>query len=123
MQKRTRIKLLIISAMFYAATAINIKAQTQKNDSAKSSRTIQAADDVCSQRLTKTLDALEAAEATVRTLQAAIEAQDKLAEIHDRLVGRKEEIIKSQSDLIKNYDKEKGVTISFFFGLLKIRKR
>jgi hypothetical protein len=32
-------------------------------------------------------------------------------------------IIENQADLLKIYEKEKGVTVSFFFGLLKIRKR
>lgn len=123
MQKQMRIRLLIISAIFCAAIAINIKAQTQENGSVKSFPTTQAADDVCNQRLAKTLDALDAAESTIKTLQVVIEAQNKLAEINDRLVVKKDEIIKSQNDLIKTYDKEKGITISFFFGLLKIRKR
>jgi hypothetical protein len=124
MQKRTRIKLLIISAMFFAATAINTRAQTQDDGSAKSSPTTQAAvDDVCNRRLAKTLDALAAAELTVKNLQAAIEAQSKLLGVSDELISKKDKIIKSQSDLIKNYDKDKGVSISFFFGLLKIRKR
>lgn len=124
MQKRMRTKLLVTSAIFFAATAINIEAQTQSGDSAKSFRMTQAAvDDICNRRLAKTLDALEAAETTVKTLQVAIEEQSKLAEINDRLIAKKDEIIKSQSDLIKNYDKNKGLTISLFFGLLKIRKR
>ncbi len=89
----------------------------------KSFPTTRPADDVCNQRLAKTLDALDAAESTIKTLQVAIETQNKLAEINDRLVAKKDEIIKSQNDLIKTYDKEKGITISLFFGLLKIRKR
>jgi hypothetical protein len=123
MHKRTLIKLLMISTMFCAATAINTRAQTRDDASAKSSPKIQPADDVCDQRLAKTLDALDAAEATVRTLQALIEAQNKLAETNDAVIAKKDEIIKSQSDLIKTYEKEKGLTVSFFFGLIKIRKR
>lgn len=124
MQKRMGIRLLIILTMFFAATAINIRAQTQGDGSAKNSPTTQAAvDDICNRRLAKTLDALDTAETTVKALQATIEAQNKLAEINDRLTAKKDEIIKSQNDLIKNYDKAKGVTISLFFGLLKIRKR
>ena len=123
MHKQTLIKLLMISTMFCAATAINTRAQTQDDGSAKSTPKIRPADDVCDQRLAKTLDALEAAEAAVKTLQAAIAAQNKLAEINDAVIAKKDEIIKSQSDLIKTYEKEKGLTVSFFFGLLKIRKR
>lgn len=96
MHKRTLIRLLIISIMFFAATAINTRAQTQGDGSAKSSPTIQAAGDgVCNQRLAKTLDALEAAETTVKTLQAAIAAQNNLAAINDALIVKKDEIIKS----------------------------
>lgn len=123
MHKQTLIKLLIISVMFCAATAINTRAQTPENGSAKSFPTTQAADDICNRRLAKTLDALEAAELTVKTLQAATQAQNKLLSINDDIISKKDEIIKSQNELIKNYDKEKGITVSFFFGLLKIRKR
>ena len=40
-----------------------------ENDSAKNSLKIQAADDICNQRLAKTLDALEAAEIAIKSLQ------------------------------------------------------
>jgi uncharacterized coiled-coil protein SlyX len=125
MHKLTLIKLLVISTLFCAATAINTKAQTPDDASAKDSRKIQpvARDEACNQRLAKTLDALDAAETAIKTLQAALQAQKKLAEINDAVVAKKDEIIKSQNDLIKIYEKEKGITVSIFFGLVKIRKR
>ncbi len=123
MHKIILIRLLIILTMCFAATAINTKAQTQENDSAKNSLKIQAADDICNQRLAKTLDALEAAESAIKSLQMTIEAQQKLAEINNEIITKKDELTKNQSDLLKIYDREKGTTISFFWGLLKIKKR
>lgn len=123
MLKTILIRLCIILILFCAATAINIAGQTRETVSAKNSPPTQAADDICNQRLAKTLDALEAAESAVKTMQATIEAQRKLTEINEMLIAKKDEIIKNQAELLKIYEKEKGVTVSFFFGLLKIRKR
>jgi phage-related minor tail protein len=123
MLKTILIKLSIITILCCAATVINIAGQTRDDASAKSSPTTQAADEVCNQRLAKTLDALEAAELTVKLQQAALEAQQKLAEANEKIIAKKDEIIENQADLLKIYEKEKGVTVSFFFGLLKIRKR
>lgn len=123
MLKTILIKLCIILILSCAATAININGQTRDNASAKNSPTTQAADEVCNQRLAKTLDALEAAELTIKLQQSALEAERKLADINEAIIRKKDEIIKNQADLLKIYEKEKGLTVSFFFGLLKIRKR
>lgn len=123
MLKTILIRLCIITILFCAATVINIAGQTRDNASAKSSPATQVADEVCNQRLAKTLDALEAAELTIKSQQSALDAKRKLAEINEAIIHKKDEIIKNQADLVKIYEKEKGVTISFFFGLLKIRKR
>ena len=123
MLKTILIRLFIITILSCAVTAINIAGQTQATVSAKNSQPTQAADEICNQRLAKILDALEAAELTIKTLQATTEAQSKLAAVNEAIIAKKDELIKNQADLLKIYEKEKGLTVSFFFGLLKIRKR
>jgi hypothetical protein len=119
MLKKTLIRLLIISTILFAATVISSTAQTRPEDSASDSRTIQ----VANERLAKTLDALEKSEALNKTLEALVEKQNQLLALNDEIIKKKESIIADQADLIAIYEKRKGTTISFFFGLIKFRKQ
>jgi hypothetical protein len=74
------------------------------------------------QRLEKVLDALEQAEKVVEILQAEILNRQKLAKLNEDLIVKKDEIISNQTKLIGEYERRKGLTVSFLFGLVKIRK-
>jgi hypothetical protein len=74
------------------------------------------------QRLEKVLDALEQAEKVVEILQAEILNRQKLAKLNEDLIVKKDEIISNQTKLIGEYERRKGLTVSFLFGLIKIRK-
>jgi len=60
--------------------------------------------------------------AEVRALKAKAAALEQLAGIQKDIIARKDEQIAEQAKLIAIYEKRKGTTISFLFGLIKIRK-
>lgn len=60
--------------------------------------------------------------AEVRALKAKAAALEQLVAIQKDIIARKDEQIAEQAKLIAIYEKRKGTTISFFFGLIKIRK-
>lgn len=60
--------------------------------------------------------------AEVRALKAKAAALDQLVAIQKDIIARKDEQITEQAKLIGIYEKRKGTTISFLFGLIKIRK-
>jgi hypothetical protein len=119
MPKQMLIRLGMILIIACVLTVINSTAQTRPEDSASDSRTIQ----VANERLAKTLDALEKSEALNKTLEALVEKQNQLLALNDEIIKKKESIIADQADLIAIYEKRKGTTISFFFGLIKFRKQ
>jgi hypothetical protein len=77
---------------------------------------------LANQRLEKVLDALEQAQKVVEILQAEILNRQKLAKLNEDLIVKKDEIISNQTKLIGEYERRKGLTVSFLFGLIKIRK-
>ena len=80
-----------------------------------------ATDDVCEQRLLKTLDALEKTERLVSALEAENAAIRRLNAVNEQILTAKETIIGEQVKLIEIYRKQSGRKISFFFGLVKVR--
>lgn len=80
-----------------------------------------ALDDVCEQRLAKTLDALEKTQALVKALEAQIATLNRLNQVNAELLTAKDGIINDQAKLIEIYKKQTGRKISFLFGLVKVR--
>jgi len=110
------------------------QAQIPKTSSAESSVSIQrvsngesetrascATDDVCDQRLVKTLDALEKAERLIASLDAEIAARKRLDAVNEEILAAKNAVIAEQTKLIEIYKKQSGRKISFLFGLIKVR--
>lgn len=60
--------------------------------------------------------------AEVRALKAKTTSLEQLRVINNEIIGKKDEQIAELKKLIEIYEKRKGTTISFFFGLIKIRK-
>jgi hypothetical protein len=65
-----------------------------------------ATDDVCEQRLLKTLDALDKAEKALGFAVNEIDARAKLDALKDQLIAVKDLIISSQNELIKRLQKK-----------------
>lgn len=80
-----------------------------------------ALDDVCEQRLAKTLDALEKTQELVKAMKAEIAAKDELIAVQRQLLATKDEITAQQAKQIDILKKQTGRKISFFFGLVKVR--
>jgi hypothetical protein len=76
-----------------------------------------SADDLkeCTQMLDQTLDELKALKGYAASLE-------KRTAIDDAIQKKQSETIDQQGKLIAIYEKKKGTTISFFFGLVKIKK-
>ena len=137
MHMKIATKLLVILIILSGLTVINITAQTSQSDSVNNSAGIQLVPSgekrtlvndcendlqIANQRLAKTLDALEQSETVIKTLQAEIATRKNLQTLSDDLINKKDQIIANQTKLIAEYEKQKGLTISFLFGLIKIRK-
>lgn len=60
--------------------------------------------------------------AEVRALKAKTAALDQLRSLDAEIIGKKDVTIGEQKKLIDIYEKRKGTTVSFLFGLIKIRK-
>jgi hypothetical protein len=119
MLKKIKILPLIIIAILCGLTAITTRAQTQTPSSADATRTTQVVPDsetVCNQRLEKVLTDLDKADSVIATQAAEIESR-KRKDLVDAGV------IQQQDKLIALYEKQKGTTISFLWGLIKIRKK
>jgi hypothetical protein len=65
-----------------------------------------ATDDVCEQRLLKTLDALDKAEKALGFAVNEIDARAKLDALKDQLIAVKDTIISAQDELIKRLQKK-----------------
>lgn len=128
MPKSILIKLFLILTVLLIGVATNTQAQTPTNDTVTASRMMSDATEceknlrLVNQRLEKVLDALEQAEKVVEILQAEILNRQKLAKLNEDLIVKKDEIISNQTKLIGEYERRKGLTVSFLFGLVKIRK-
>lgn len=64
--------------------------------------------EIATQRLLKTLDALEKAEALVGFKDAEIAAKDRLIALQKEFVAVKDQIIAAQADLIKFYQAQRN---------------
>ncbi len=60
--------------------------------------------------------------AEVKALKDKAAALEELNRLNREIIAKKDETIAEQAKLIGVYEKRKGTTISFFFGLIKIRK-
>jgi flagellar motility protein MotE (MotC chaperone) len=60
--------------------------------------------------------------AEVRALKAKVTALEQLVGLDNQILAKKDETIADQKRLIDIYEKRKGTTVSFLFGLIKIRK-
>lgn len=60
--------------------------------------------------------------AEVRALKAKVAAVEQLAAVRSEIIDRKDQVISEQKKLIDQYEKRKGTTLSFLFGLIKFRK-
>lgn len=58
----------------------------------------------------------------VRALKAKVAALESLRSINNEIIAKKDEQIADQAKLISIYEKRKGTTLSFFFGLIKFTK-
>ena len=133
-------RLMLILILVCGLTAINSTAQTSRIDSVKNSAPTQAAVNganstsvtigdcdedlrVANQRLAKTLDALEKAESLIQSLQAENVKRKELNDLNNSIIEKKDSVIAGQQKLIETYEKQKGTELSFFFGLIKFRKR
>lgn len=119
---------ILIGLWIGTAGATRATAQTA---SAPGSQTTQparsgdsGADDgaVCNSRLLKALDALDRSEALIKTLQDQHVTDAKLIAKDDEIHAKDQKTIVDQDAVIKTYEKRKGTTVSFLFGLVKIRK-
>lgn len=110
------------------------QASTPKTSTAENSASIQrasngaseipassATDDVCDQRLVKTLDALDKAERVIAALEAEIAARKRLDGVNAEILAAKNAVIAEQEKLIGLLKKQTGRKVSLFFGLVKIR--
>lgn len=91
----------------------------QSNDAgATTTRTIASAESDlrdCTQMLDQSI-------AEVRALKAKVAAVEQLAAVRSEIIDRKDQVISEQKKLIDQYEKRKGTTLSFLFGLIKFRK-
>lgn len=92
-----------------------------QNASVNDSRLIQpVSDDVCDNRLAKTLDALEKAEGVIKSLQAEAEARRRLDAVNDEIITAKDAVIIEQKKLIVILQKQSKRKISILFGIIKV---
>ncbi len=111
----------LILITVFGLTAINSKAQMPQNASVNDSRLIQpVSDDVCDNRLAKTLDALEKAEGVIKSLQAEAEARRRLDAVNDEIITAKDAVIIEQKKLIVILQKQSKRKISILFGIIKV---
>lgn len=80
-----------------------------------------ATDDVCDQRLLKTLDALDKAERVIAALEAEIAARKRLDAVNEEILAAKDAVIAEQAKMIGLLKKQTGRKVSLFFGLVKVR--
>lgn len=105
-------------------TSTNLSSRT---DIAGDSRTIQPAasgengQDITAQRLAKTLEALERAEALIAAQQRQLDASEKVEIAQRRLIELQAATVKEQDEKIRLLEKQKRQQVSIFFGLVKIR--
>jgi hypothetical protein len=57
-----------------------------------------------------------------RALKKENASLTKLHSVDKQIIANKDDTIDQQGKLIAIYEKKKGTTISFFFGLVKIKK-
>lgn len=70
-------------------------------------------------------DCTQMLDQSIAEVKAIMEKSAALAElvaIQKEIIAKKDEQIGEQKKLIDIYEKRKGTTVSFFFGLIKIRK-
>lgn len=128
MLKQTRTLLLIIITLSFAAIAVNGQTQTnvsQPTDSAGDTRTTQPATnggecEVCSQRLLKALNDLDAADAALAAKEAELKRVYAIVDAQQSLIKRREEIEAAQDKQIELLKKKAARKVSILFGLIKI---
>lgn len=98
-------------------SAATVRATSGGNDT----RATPATDDVCEQRLLKTLDALDKAERVIAALEAEIAARKRLDAVNEEILAAKTAVIAEQAKMIDLLRKQTGRKVSLFFGLVKIR--
>jgi hypothetical protein len=98
--------LLIAIALHSTATAQTVSASGSRTTVPVTSGAASTTDDVCEQRLLKTLDALDKAEKALAFAVNEIDARAKLDALKDQLIGVKDLIISSQDELIKRLQKK-----------------
>lgn len=128
---RTLHAALLMTLCVLTAT-VTATAQISKTGSAGNSAPIQVAtngerptaaicDEICEQRLAKSLDALEKAERLIAALEGELAARKRLDDVNAEIIETKNALISEQAKLIGLLKKQSGRKISFFFGLVKIR--
>lgn len=112
-----QIKIWLMFSALILISALAISAQSDSGGAKTTPETQNAADDLhqCSQMLDQSL-----AEARALKLYAA--QLEKLVEIQNSILAKKDEEISEQKKLIAIYEKRKGTKISFLFGLIKFTK-
>lgn len=125
MRRTIRILLwaILITASIGIAGASKATAQTGSVPDSPTTQPAPSGDasEVCNSRLLKALDGLDRAEAVIATLQDQHKADQKLNAKNDDIIANRDKTIADQDKLIKQYEKRKGTTVSFLFGLIKIR--
>lgn len=115
-----RIRQTLIWAMFLvltlaAATAISAQSEPSSAPTTRTTASVESDLRDCSQMLDQSIE-------EVRALKAKAAALEQLVAIQKEIIARKDEQIAEQAKLIAIYERRKGTTISFLFGLIKIRK-
>lgn len=115
-----RIMQMLILATFLILTAAigtQISAQSGGSGAPTTQPTANANDDLreCTQMLDQSI-------AEVRALKEKMRALEQLRNLDSQIISKKDEIIAGQKKLIDEYEKRKGLTVSFLFGLIKFRK-
>lgn len=104
-----------------AAVSVRIPAATNGANLTNANSDCESELAQANQRLLKTLGALENAEKAIEALKTEIAARDRRDLINEDLLRKKDEIIKSQAELIKILEKQTGRKVSLLWGLIKVR--
>ena len=66
---------------------------------------------------------LDQSERELKATRQVLEGYKKLAAVNEQIIQQKDLIIAEQKKLIDMYEKQKGTTFSFLFGLIKFTKK
>ncbi len=118
--KKIQIRLFIILAIALIGILQPSAATAQQTDSASVFRTTPLVNDVCAQRLDKTLDALEKCEAVNEAKTKENAAVRQLNALNEQIISQQKAVIENQDKLIVILTKQTRRKFSLLFGLIKV---